>query len=243
MNSNSQKVYAMIPARYGSTRLKLKNLALINDKPMISYPIVSAIDSNVFEKVVVNSEHKIFEKIAKKYKADFYHRETSLGSSSTKSDTVVYDFMVSNPKADIVAWINPTSPFQSKDEINKVVNYFIDNNLDSLITVENKYVHCYYNNKPVNFNKSTLFAQTQDLEPVQSFVYSVMIWRSKKFIEEYEKNGQAFFCGSFGVYPVDKLTGIIIKTAEDLKIADFIMRSMDKNENYKVQYDDIVNIK
>ena len=36
---NKNKVYAMIPARLGSTRLQMKNLALIHGKPMISYAI------------------------------------------------------------------------------------------------------------------------------------------------------------------------------------------------------------
>ncbi len=208
---------------------------------MISYAIKAARDSGVFEKVVVNSEHNIFKKISDRYKVDFFHRELSLGSSIAKADSVVYDFMVSNPQADIVAWVNPTSPFQSKDEINSIVNYFIDNNLDSLITVENKYVHCYFNEGPVNFNKNSLFAQTQDLDPVQPFVYSMMVWNSKKFIAEFRQNRSAFFCGNFDVYPVSKLTGIIIKTEEDLKVADLLMQSLSVNHsNYKVQYDDIV---
>ena len=33
------KIYAMIPARIGSTRFKKKNLALLNGKPMIEYSI------------------------------------------------------------------------------------------------------------------------------------------------------------------------------------------------------------
>ena len=45
------KVYAMIPARLGSTRLKMKNLALIDGKPMISYAINAAVKSGVFDKV------------------------------------------------------------------------------------------------------------------------------------------------------------------------------------------------
>ena len=34
---NAQRIIAMIPARIGSTRLKMKNLALLNGKPLIAY--------------------------------------------------------------------------------------------------------------------------------------------------------------------------------------------------------------
>jgi len=45
------------------------------------------------------------------------------------------------------------------------------------------------------------------------------------------------------VYPVGKLSGIIIKNADDLKLADMLMRSMsaeNDNKNYKVEYDELV---
>ena len=54
---------AMIPARLGSTRLKMKNLALLNGKPLIYYAIKAAQDSNVFDRVVLNSDSEIFKKI------------------------------------------------------------------------------------------------------------------------------------------------------------------------------------
>ncbi len=236
------KIYAMIPARFGSTRLKMKNLALINGKPMISYVIHAAVESNVFDKVVVNSEHDIFERIAERYNVDFYHRPNDLGSSQAKSDSVVADFMKSNMEADIIVWVNPISPFQTSQEISEVVNYFIQNNLDSLITVEDKQVHCNYRNMPVNYDINELFAQTQDLSPVQPFVYSIMMWRRDVFLSEYSQKGHALFCGSFGTYSVDKISGIIIKTVDDLKVADLLMQSMDSlKTNYSLEYDDLVN--
>ena len=87
------KIIAMIPARVGSERLKMKNLALINDKPLIYYSIKAAKKSCVFDNIVLNSDSLIFEKIAKRYLIDFYLRPKELGSSQTRSDDVVADFM------------------------------------------------------------------------------------------------------------------------------------------------------
>jgi len=190
----------------------------------------------------LNSEHEIFRPIAERYQVDFYHRPQDLGSSQAKSDSVVADFMQAYPEADIVAWVNSTSPFQIGDEVAEVINYFVDEGLDSLITVENKQAHCLFNNQPLNYTIDGLFAQTQDLEPVQPFVYSIMMWRSKVFLQEFKEKGAALFCGRFGVFQARKLTGIIIKTQDDLMIADLLMQGMSlQGSGYRLEYDELVD--
>ena len=235
-------IYAMIPARFGSTRLKMKNLALIGGRPMISYAINAARESNVFDRIIVNSEHNIFQEIAQRYGVDFYQRPEDLGDSKAKSDSVVADFMNVYPEADIVVWVNPISPFQTGKEVLSVVNYFVANELDSLITVEEMQVHCNFKNEPVNYNKDEEFSQTQDLIKIHPFVYSIMMWRKETFLSEFFNKGHALFCGKFKTHPVSKASGIIIKTADDLKLADLMMRSMNNlKSDYSVEYDLLVN--
>ena len=238
---NKPKIYAMIPARVGSTRLKMKNLALINGKPMIYYAIEAAKNSDVFDKIIINADHQVFSDIAKRYAVDFYRRPKSLGSSTTKSDDVVADFMRMHPKADIVAWVNTTSPFQRGAEVAQVVKYFLDEKLDSLITVETKQVHTICDGKPVNYRPDESFAQTQDLVPIKPFVYSVMMWRADCFIQNYTNKGHAMICGKFDVYPVNKMTAFIVKTEEDLKMVDLMMHAHYKNSSKnQIAYDQLI---
>ena len=65
------KIIAMIPARKGSTRLKNKNLAIINKKPLIYYSIKAAKESKVFDSIFLNSDHKLYESLAKRYDINF----------------------------------------------------------------------------------------------------------------------------------------------------------------------------
>jgi len=220
---SSSKLIAMIPARIGSTRLKMKNLALIAGKPMIAYAIESAKASGVFNKVVLNSDSPVFEKIAEEYGCEFYLRPEYLGSSSIKSDDVVLDF-INQYGGDIVVWVNSISPLQPAHEIKEVVNYFQKNNFDSLITVKNEQVHCVLDNIPLNFTIAGKFMQTQDLQPVQSFVYSLMIWKTRTFVNAMKLKGYAILHGNIGYYPVSKMSGIIIKTEYDLLLVDSIIR-------------------
>lgn len=232
-------ITAMIPAKLGSTRLPMKNLALLGDKPLIYYAINAAKKSNAFDQIVVNAEDAIFSEIAHKYKVGFYKRPDRLVSPTTKSDVVVYDFLKSNP-CDIVAWINPIAPLQTGKEVRDIVTHFVREGLDSLITVKNEQVHCLYKGKPVNFRMDEVFAQTQDLLPVQSFVYSVMMWRSKIFIRAFEKKGYTFLCGKVGFYPVSALSSIIIKRKEDLAVAENVFNATRRGKNYKIKYDKMV---
>ena len=119
-------------------------------------------------------------------------------------------------------------------------NYFVKENLDTLITVKNEQVHCIFEGRPINFNTAEIFAQTQDLKSVQPFVYSIMMWRNKTFMNTFERQGYALFCGKTGYYPVSKETSIIIKTKEDIMLADYVMRTKSSAAEYEVKYDDIV---
>ena len=235
------KIYAMIPARIGSQRLKYKNLALINKKPMISYAINAAKRSKCFHQIFINSDHEVFYKIAKRYKVNFYQRKKKLGGSNVKSDTIVYDFMINNSEADILVWVNSIAPLQTSNEIRKIVNFFSKKKIDSLITVENKRLHCNYENKPLNYFKNSKFSKTQNLKIIQTFVYSLMMWKRKSFVKQYKKNKNAILSGKTYFYPIKDLSTIIIKNFEDLKLANFVMKS--KSKKFVLSYDKILRLK
>lgn len=219
-----KKILAMIPARIGSQRLKKKNLALIDKKPLIEYAIETAKKSKVFNNIYINSDSLIFKKIAKKNNINFYLRKKKFGTSNTKSDDVVFDFLKNND-CDILVWVNPIAPLQSSSEIKKVINYFVKKKLNSLITTNKVKSHAIYNNKTLNFRKNSRFSKTQDLKPVELLVYSIMMWKSESYLRNYKKKKSAILHGKVGFYPVDKSSGIIVKDKTDLEIISTIIKS------------------
>ena len=52
------KIVAMIPARLGSTRVKNKNLRLINNKPLIQYAVEEALSANINTMAIVTGRGK-----------------------------------------------------------------------------------------------------------------------------------------------------------------------------------------
>lgn len=232
-------IIAMIPARMGSTRLKLKNLALIHGEPMIGHTIRTAKAAGCFERIVVNSDGAIFTEIAARYGVDFYQRPEMLGGATVKSDDVVKDFIGAHP-CDIVAWVNPISPLQPATEMRECMDFMVGGGFDTVFTVKDEQVHCIYDGQPVNFSEEGKFAQTQDLKPVRRFTYSIMAWRTKPFMEAMAKQGHAFFNGKVGYFSVGHLSSVIIKTEQDLLLADNIARSLAALEQ-RLQYDPLVD--
>lgn len=227
---------AMIPGRAGSTRLKAKNLALLDSRPLMAYAIDAARAAGVFDRVVVNADHDVFAEVAARYGAEFYLRPAPLGSSETRSDSVVYDFLQHHP-CDVLAWVNPTSPLQTGDEIRRVVRDFLDRGLDSLITVQDHQVHCVLQDRPVNFVSDEPFARTQDLQPVRTFVYSVMMWRTAVFVPAYEERGHAVLAGRVGYATVSRASAFVVKTKEDLLMASLMLHARRHIEPEDIQYD------
>ena len=222
---------AMIPARIGSTRLPMKNLALLAGRPLVSYALNAAKNSGAFSKIILNGDHEVFRQIAKEYETEFYLRPPKLGASDVKSDDVVMDFIQKNP-CDIVAWINSIAPLQKPEEIRNIASYFISNKLDSLFTLEERQVHALINNNPINFTTKSKFSQTQDLTPISLYSYSVMMWRCDSFTKSMKDTGTGFYTGKIGHYKISRQSSIIVKTEEDLLLVEAIFNS----QNHKIRY-------
>ena len=59
---------ALIPARAGSKRLPNKNIKLLNGRPLLSYSVISAIESGLFAEVIVSTDSEEIAAVAKNYR-------------------------------------------------------------------------------------------------------------------------------------------------------------------------------
>jgi CMP-N-acetylneuraminic acid synthetase len=221
------RVICMIPARAGSERLKLKNMRNLNGKTLIEYAIEKAKAADVCDRIVVNSDSPAFSQIAKRNNVEFYARPKHLGTSTSKADDVVYDFMNTHP-GDLLVWVNPTSPLQPVSEIREVVVHLLKTpSIDSLVTVTKHQRHAVMSGVPLNFDPTSKGDKTQDLQPVHIAVYSILAWQYKPFRASYEKNGgSAYFNGKVEYYEVGPLSGFVVKYKEDMEVAESILKQM-----------------
>ena len=204
----------MIPVREGSQRLKKKNYHKINKYTVLELTIVKALKAKVFDNIVINTDDIELKKIANNFGVDFYLRSPSLAGPTATSDRLVLDFFQNN-KIDRLFWVNTASPLQTISDIKKFVFNFINKSLISSVSGNNFKRHAYYKNTPINFNRKNGFARTQDLKPIQVINYAMMGWQ--KSCVKYLKKGELFPKKNL-IYDSSRWSGVLLKTAEDLKI-------------------------
>jgi pseudaminic acid cytidylyltransferase len=110
------KKVAIIPARGGSKRIPKKNIRDFHGKPLIAYSIETALESNLFDRVVVSTDSEEIAKVAKRYGAEVQIRPPELADDYTGTDEVI-EYVLKNLDEEFafVCTIYATAPLlQSK---------------------------------------------------------------------------------------------------------------------------------
>lgn len=86
----SEKCIAVIPARGGSKRIPRKNIKDFFGKPLIAYSIEAALNSGLFQKVIVSTDDKEIADVALKYGAEVpFMRPKELSDDHTVTKDVI----------------------------------------------------------------------------------------------------------------------------------------------------------
>ena len=137
------KILAVIPARGGSKGIPKKNIRLLNQKPLITYAIENAKNSRYITDVFVTTDSVEIADVAKQNGAKIIYRDDRLSSDMVTLDPVVYHAMqkaeqISDHRYDIIITLQPTSPLLTVETLDKGIEFFINENLDTIISVVNK---------------------------------------------------------------------------------------------------------
>lgn len=234
-----KKIIGLIPARLGSMRVKAKNLRLIDGKPLIYYTIEAVKKAKLFNEVYVNSESDLFGLVAKRYGINFYKRPAELATSSSMIDEYIYEFLT-KIECDVLAVVNPTSPFLSHESIDGAIENFLLNNFDTQLACENIRTHCFLNGSAVNFSTDGQHPRSQDIPPIKALNFAVTVWNAKSFMKQFEQKGHAVYTGRLGFYSFNGLEAIDIDWEEDFVLAELIMQNRNKFENPSPQWDEVL---
>lgn len=110
------KNIAIITARGGSKRIPKKNIKEFMGKPMLAYAIEAAINSNIFDEVMVSTDDVEIATIAKKYGANipFMRSEKTASDNATTFDAldeVIKEYKKLGKEFDTLCCIYPCVPF------------------------------------------------------------------------------------------------------------------------------------
>jgi CMP-N-acetylneuraminic acid synthetase len=132
------RVVGLIPARSGSKRVPDKNIRELGGHPMIAYTIRSAIDSGVFDRVIVSTDSEEYAEIAKRYGAEVpFMRPAELALDNSRDIDWIRWTLEQLPGYEAFAILRPTSPFRKAETIQRAWKQFSEDGCaDSLRAVQ-----------------------------------------------------------------------------------------------------------
>lgn len=219
---------AIIPARAGSKGLKDKNIIDLCGKPLIAYTIEAAIDSGVFDSILVSTDSEEYAKIAQSFGADVMMRGESLSNDNASSFMVIEDVIKRAGKEyDYFVLLQPTSPLRNARHIREAVTLFDENSekfdfLVSMKEAEHAKVLC----NPIDDDMS-----------LKHFDTDFSNYRRQTY-KDYSPNGAIFmgkpeaylrkkhFFGERSIaFIMDKKSSVDIDTVIDLELAKTLISS------------------
>jgi N-acylneuraminate cytidylyltransferase len=228
-------IIAVIPARGGSKRIPRKNIKNFLGKPIIAYPIKAALNSGLFDKVIVSTDDKEIAEVAKKYGAEVpYIRPSNISDDYTGTNAVVRHaiqwFLEQGETVEYACCIYATAPFLQPKYIQEGFNNIQKGGLDFSFSVTTFAF-------PV---QRSLRIKDNGIEPIWS---EFILERSQDLEEAYHDAGQ-FYWGASEAFTDEhdlfssKSRPVIIPryltqdidTLEDWKYAESMFRVLTESE-------------
>ena len=134
------KRLAIITARGGSKRIPRKNIKEFCGKPIIAYSIEAALQSGVFDEVMVSTDDEEIAEIAVKYgaKVPFYRSEATANDFATTND-VIWEVLEEYEKRgevfDAFCCMYPTAPFLKAERLSAAMDLLMNSDADKVFPV------------------------------------------------------------------------------------------------------------
>ncbi|NLM18530.1 MAG: pseudaminic acid cytidylyltransferase [Clostridiaceae bacterium] len=135
------KNIAIIPARGGSKRIPRKNIKNFLGKPIIAYSIESAIQSKLFDEIMVSTDDEEIAEVAKKYGASVpFMRSKENADDFASTMDVLHEVVTSykkelNKEFDYVCCIYATAPLIQVEQLKKGLELLLKEHLASVYPI------------------------------------------------------------------------------------------------------------
>lgn len=134
------KNLAIIPARGGSKRIPRKNIKTFMGKPIIAYSIEIALQSELFDEVMVSTDDEEIAEVAKECGAGvpFLRSPETANDYATTAEVlleVLSEYKKNGICFDYVCCIYPTAPFITTLNLSIAYNKLLDKSYDCVFTI------------------------------------------------------------------------------------------------------------
>ena len=225
------KRVAIITARGGSKRIPRKNVKEFLGKPILLYSIEAALESGMFDEVMVSTEDAEIAQLAEKAgaKVPFFRSENTAGDYATTTDVieeVLAAYKERGMEFEYACCIYPTAPFVTADCLREAMTTLESSDADSLIPVVRfsfpPQRAVIINDGKIQFKwPENMFARSQDLEPFYHDCGQFYCIKTESFLRE-----KKLFMSDTLAYERPESEVQDIDTMEDWKLAELKYRML-----------------
>jgi N-acylneuraminate cytidylyltransferase len=221
-----RKSIAVIPARKNSKRIPGKNIIDFKGRPMIAWTITAALESGMFDKVLVSTDSQEIAEISITHGASVpFLRKNNADEFSPSSQATLGALMQAekywNTRFDTVVQLMPNCPLRTGADIHKSMNVFMEKALDFQISVfKYGWINPWWalrlddSGLPQNLFKNAFEKRSQDLENLYCPTGAVWIANRDSLVE-----AGSFYGPDYRVCELSWLSAVDIDDYNDLEMA------------------------
>lgn len=179
------KKLCLIPARGGSKRVPRKNVLPLNGRPLISYSIRAAIDSGIFDEVIVSTEDEEIRSVALSEGALVDNRPEHLAGDTATKVQVVKEFLERGDHRTRYGFITallPTCPFRTAEHVKAAFQMMKENPQLPFLVGVTEYEF------PIQLSLTAI----DDVQVEMTFADGYKVTRSQDIGKRYHPNGAMY---------------------------------------------------
>ena len=228
---------AIIPARGGSKRIPRKNIKDFLGKPIIAYSIKIAIESKLFDEIMVSTDDPEIAEIAKKYGAKVPFMRSAQNSSDYSTTIEVITEVIEyynkcNQSFENICCIYPCAPLCKSEYLSEAYKKFKNKNFETVFpviqysTAIQRALEITYNERISIINPEYEKIRSQDLAP-SYFDAGQFYWLQNSKVLVTKK----IYTNNSGYIIIDELNAQDIDNEVDWQIAEFKYKLIYNNGN------------
>ena len=218
----------VIPARGGSKRVPLKNIADLAGKPLLAYTVKAAIDAGIATDVYVSTDDQRISRVAREWGAKVIMRPAAFASDTASTESVLLhaldELQISKESEDWVMTLPPTSPLRSAETIRAFATNaeFAAPTVDCVMSVTENRSDLWHLRPDGRFGR--LFPEQarrqQDRLPLFEENSAIYVTRVRSLRQSGSILGVNTLC-----VPISREEGLDINTVDDLRLANALLHS------------------
>ena len=214
-----------IPARSGSKSIINKNLQVINGLSLVERAIKVASKVSSLSQVVISSDSELILEKGRKNKINIHLRSTKNSSDNASTEDAILEFLgeIQNTYKWVVL-IEPTSPFLSIDDIDKLLNISLSTSSECIYSVAKiRHTEHFLNQRSFKEDSdklSFLFPLEREKNRLKQKKINTYKFGNVSAIRvDSIKSGGKFFAENSETFEVSYLRSINIDSEEELVLA------------------------